>query len=177
MLGNGYYEVRRFKEALGFFQYAIAIAESTSNAGIPFMAYEGRATSLIGLGDYMSGRGLLEQALAKARAIHRRTEEAQTLILLGEASMSVGKGQEAKQYLEAGSRIAQESLYYRPLAQAMFDLFSLYRKEGSLPAATTSLSIALKASQRVGDKYYLPRDFAALAELKVGQKKLSAFAE
>src|SRR5205807_1402723 len=52
------------------------------------------------------------------------------------------------------------------------DLFSLYRKEGSLPAATTSLSIALKASQRVGDKYYLPRDFAALAELKVGQKKL-----
>ena len=50
MLGNGFNEVRRYGEALAFFDRAIKIAAENPDCGFPYMAYEGKGWALAGEG-------------------------------------------------------------------------------------------------------------------------------
>jgi CHAT domain-containing protein len=51
-------------------------------------------------------------------------------------------------------------------ADAMFELATLYRDAGDLPTAEERATDGLEASQRVGDRYYVPRNLTILADLK-----------
>jgi CHAT domain-containing protein len=172
MLGNGYNEVHRFKEALGFFDRALVTVEKTKDAGIPWMAYEGKAVALIGLGQSAQGLRLLENVLAKARGLNRPMEQAEILVLLGHANGMAGDIQLAKQQYQEAARISGQELYYRPLARAMFELANMYREAGDFRAADRALTVGVKASQRLGDRYYLPRDLAVLAEVKAAENRI-----
>ena len=48
----------------------------------------------------------------------------------------------------------------------MFELATLYRDAGDLPTAEERATDGLDASQRVGDRYYVPRNLTVLADLK-----------
>jgi CHAT domain-containing protein len=48
----------------------------------------------------------------------------------------------------------------------MFELATLYRDAGDLPTAEERATDGLDASQRVGDRYYVPRNLTILADLK-----------
>jgi hypothetical protein len=48
MLGNGFNEVRRYGEALAFFDRAIKISGQNPDCGFPYMAYEGKARCSFG---------------------------------------------------------------------------------------------------------------------------------
>src|SRR5579864_591473 len=50
LIGRGFEEVNRHSEALSFFQRAIKLSDAEKDCGLPFMAYEGKAQSLMGLG-------------------------------------------------------------------------------------------------------------------------------
>ncbi|MCU1305001.1 MAG: hypothetical protein JWQ87_5285 [Candidatus Sulfotelmatobacter sp.] len=171
MLGNGYNEVHRFKEALGFFDRALVTAERTKDAGIPWMAYEGKAAALVGLGEPAKGSRLLEDVLAKARRLNRPMEQAEILVLLAHANATAGEMPLAQKQYEEAAKIAEQGLYYRPLARAMFELANMYREVGNLPAADKALTVGVHASRRLGDKYYLPRDLAVLAEVKAAENR------
>jgi len=58
---------------------------------------------------------------------------------------------------------------YRTLAEAAFDLANLDRQAGDLEGASRSVRIALVASRHLGDRYYVPRDLTALAEIKAAE--------
>jgi tetratricopeptide (TPR) repeat protein len=88
MLGNGFNEERRFSEALIMFDRAIAIAQKTPDAGFPFVAYSGKATSLIGLRRTDEAQDVLVRALSVARSQSSRAMVAEILVGLGEASMA-----------------------------------------------------------------------------------------
>lgn len=166
LLGRGFEEVNRHAEAMKFFDRAIKLADRETDSGLPFMAYEGKAQTLLALGRPNDAARLLEDALAKARTQQKRGHEAALLILLGTVAESNAERTHAIQYLEQAGQFATSVQFYRMEADAMFELAKLYRDTGDLLTADARATQGLAASQRVGDRYYLPRNLTILADLK-----------
>jgi CHAT domain-containing protein/tetratricopeptide (TPR) repeat protein len=166
LVGRGFEEVNRHAEALRFFERAIKLAEADPDCGLPFMGYEGKAQALTSLGRTEEAKSVLESALSKARSQEKRGHEAQLLILLGKLEAQTGKRQQALTYLEDAGQFAARVQYYRMEADAMFELATLYRDGGDLATADARATQGLAASQRVGDRYYVPRNLTMLADLK-----------
>jgi CHAT domain-containing protein/tetratricopeptide (TPR) repeat protein len=165
LLGRGFEEVNRHAEAMRFFDRAIKLADG-EGSGLPFMAYEGKAHALVAVGKPNEANAMLQDALAKARTQQKRGHEATLLILLGTVAESIGNRTQAIQYLEQAGQLATSVQFSRMEADAMFELAKLYRDAGDLVTADARATKGLAASQRVGDRYYLPRNLTTLADLK-----------
>src|SRR5207253_7140719 len=63
--------------------------------------------------------------------------------------------------------------FFRTEADAMFELATLYRDAGDLPTAEERATDGLDASQRVGDRYYVPRNLTNLADLKARRGRVN----
>ena len=172
LLGRGFEEVNRHAEAMRFFDRAIKVAEGEKDCGLPFMAYEGKAQALVAMGKPNDARNVLENALVKARAQQKRGHEAQLLILLGTVAASTGDRTRAIQHLEQAGQFASRVQFYRMEADAMFELAKLYRDSGDLATADSRATQGLAASQRVGDRYYVPRNLTVLAALKAQRGRI-----
>lgn len=176
MMGNGFNETKRYGEALAFFERAIKTSRSNSDAGFPFMAYEGESQALAAQGKISEAVDNLNGALSIARANQKRGHEAMILLSLGELALQKGDRQTAMNYLEQAGQIAQRYNFYRTEGQAMIDLAGLYRDAGDLKSAEERATLGVEASKRVGDRYYLPRDLTILADFKA-QRRSTAEAE
>jgi CHAT domain-containing protein len=174
MLGNGFNEERRFSEALIMFDRAIVIAQKTPESGFPFVAYSGKATSLIGLRRTDEAQDVLVRALSVARSQSSRAMVAEILVGLGEASMAANDLDGSKAQLTEAQVIASQLNRIRTLADALFDLAEVDRRLGNAKSAMRALRSGLKASRRLGDRYYVPRDLTALAELQVARGNSTA---
>lgn len=172
LIGNGFEEVNRHAEALRFFERAIKLADGEQESGLPFMAYEGKAQALAALGKPDQAKSLLQDALAKARVQQKKGHEAQLLILLGRLAARTGDTNGAIAYLEQAGQFASNVQFFRMEADAMFDLARLYRDAGDLGTAEARATEGLAASQRAGDRYYVPRNLTMLADLKARRGKL-----
>jgi len=166
MLGNGFNEAKRYGEALAFFERALKVSSSTPDAGFPYMAYEGESAALASQGNVAEARQKLERALAVSKENQKLGHETMILLLLGELAIRTDDRQAATKYLEESGELAQKYNFYRTLGQSMIDLAGLYRDADDLKSAEERAAIGVDASRRVGDRYYLPRDLTALAELK-----------
>ena len=173
MIGNGLVEVNRTSDALMFFERAIKIAEADEDSGLPFMGYEGKAQALVALGRPDEAKRVLQDALAKARSQQKRGHEAQLLIVLGKLAAQNGNKQEAIADLEDAGQFAARVQFYRMEADAMFELAKLYRDSGDLATADDRATQGLVASQRVGDRYYVPRNLTILADLKARRGRIA----
>jgi len=169
MLGDGMEEVNRHNEALMFFDRAINLAQSDKDCGVPFMALEGKAQALIAIGKPEQADKVLRVALAQARSLHKQGHTAQLLIVMAKLATRQGNKQQAIADLEEAGRLATRVHFYRIEADAMFELAKLYRDLGDLATADTRATQGLAASQRVGDRYYVPRNLTVLADLKARQ--------
>ena len=172
MLGNGMVEVNRNSEALVFFERAIKVAETNKDAGFPFMGYEGKAAALVALGRPEEAKRVLEDALANARLQQKQGHSAQLLIVLGKLAAQQGNRREAIADLEDAGQLASQVRFYRTEADAMFDLAELYRDLGDIQTADARATRGLAASQRVGDRYYVPRNLTVLADLKARRGRI-----
>ena len=172
MIGSGLEEEKRYEDALYFFNRAMLIAQRTPDAGFPFLSYEGKANALLALGNADQAKVLLEDALATARQQHKKGHETQTLMLLRELSEKISDRNNAIKCLEQAT-IGTKLGYDRTVGQTMFDLARIYGKEGDIPTADARLTAGLAASQRIGDKYFLPRDLTGLADLKAQEGQTS----
>jgi len=166
MLGNGFEDVKRYAEAIAIFDHVIKLARGTPGAGFPFMAYEGKAAALIGLGKLHEATELLNHALGVARDQHNKAHQTQLLVILGEEAVQAGDSKNAIRCLEEAGIVGQQYGSYYPISQAMFDLAQLYRALGNLKLAEERAAIGLEAERHLGNRYYLPRAFTTLADLK-----------
>jgi CHAT domain-containing protein len=166
MLGNGMVEVNRNAEALMFFERAIKLAEANQDSGFPFMGYEGKSAALVSLGRPDEAKRVLENALVKARLQQKQGHSAQLLIVLGKLAAQQGNEHEAIADLEEAGRLASQVRFYRMEADAVFELAKLYRDLGDIATADARATQGLAASQRVGDRYYVPRNLTVWADLK-----------
>lgn len=173
LLGRGFEEVNRHSEALRFFDRAIKLVNAEKDCGLPFMAYEGKAQALVAMGRADDAKKVLDDALMKARLQNKRGHEAAILILLANVAEKAGDKNQAVAYLENAGQFATDVQFYRMEADAMFELARLYRDGGDLATAEARASQGLEASQRVGDRYYLPRNLAFLADLKARRGRVA----
>jgi CHAT domain-containing protein len=173
LIGRGFEEVNRHTEALRFFERAIKLADAEKDSGLPFMAYEGKAQALVALDKPDEAKAVLEDALNKARSQQKRGHEAQVLILLGKLAVQTGEKKQAITDLEDAAQFSKRVQFFRMEADAMFELAMLYRDAGDLPTAEERATDGLEASQRVGDRYYVPRNLTILADLKARRGRVS----
>ena len=173
LLGTGFEEVNRHAEAMRFFERAIKLADADKDSGLPFMAYEGKAQALVASGRTDEAKRVLEDALTKARSQRKRGHEAQLLILLGRLMAQMGDRTQAITYLEGAGQFATQVQFFRMEADAMFELAKLYRDSGDLATADARATQGLAASQRVGDRYYVPRNLTILADLKARRGRIA----
>lgn len=173
LLGNGFEEANRHAEALKFFERAIRLADGDKDAGLPFMAYEGKAQALMASGQPEAARRVLEDALAKARLQQKQGHEAELLILLSKLAERTGDEQAAITHLEEAGQFARRRQYYSTMADAMFELAKLYRDAGDLATAEARAAEGLTASQHIGDRYFVPRDLTILADLKARRGRVT----
>jgi CHAT domain-containing protein len=174
MLGNGFNEVKRYGEALAFFDRAIKISSENPDSGFPYMAYEGKGWTLAGEGKLDEAWKTLDYGLAAARQNEKFGHQSQILIEEGELAFRAGDKQKAVRYLEEGGDLGRQHAFFRMAAQAMFDLAKIYRDAGDLRSAEDRASIGVEVSRKVGDRYYLPRDLTVLADLKARQGDMPA---
>ena len=172
LLGTGFEEVNRHAEAMRFFERAIKLADADKDSGLPFMAYEGKAQALVASGRTDEAKRVLEDALTKARSQRKRGHEAQLMILLGRLMAQMGDRTQAITYLEGAGQFATQVQFFRMEADAMFELAKLYRDAGDLATADARATQGLAASQRVGDRYYVPRNLTILADLKARRGRI-----
>jgi CHAT domain-containing protein len=172
LLGAGFEEVNRHAEALRFFERAIKLADAEKDSGLPFMAYEGKAQALVASGRTDEAKRVLDDALTKARSQRKRGHEAQLMILLGRLMAQMGDRTQAIAYLEGAGQFATQVQFFRMEADAMFELARLYRDAGDLATADARATQGLAASQRVGDRYYVPRNLTILADLKARRGRI-----
>jgi CHAT domain-containing protein len=173
LIGRGFEEVNRHTEALRFFERAIKLADADRDSGLPFMAYEGKARALVALGKPGEAKAVLDDALGKARSQQKRGHEAELLILLGRLASQTGDRKQAIADLERSAQFSKRVQFFRMEADAMFELATLYRDAGDLPTAEERATDGLDASQRVGDRYYVPRNLTILADLKARRGRVS----
>jgi CHAT domain-containing protein len=173
LIGRGFEEVNRHTEALRFFERAIKLADAEKDSGLPFMAYEGKAQALVALDKPDEAKAVLQDALNKAQSQEKRGHEAQVLILLGKLAAQTGDRKQAIADLESAAQFSKRVQFFRMEADAMFELAILYGDSGDLPTAEERATEGLDASQRVGDRYYVPRNLTILADLKERRGRIS----
>jgi len=173
LIGRGFDEVNRHTEALRFFDRAIKLADADKDSGLPFLAYEGKARALGAMGKAAEAKTVLDDALGKARSQQKRGHEAELLILRGKLASQMGDMDQAIADLESATQFAKRIQLFRIEADAMFELATLYRDAGELPTAEARAMDGLGASQRVGDRYYVPRNLTLLADLKARRGRVS----
>jgi CHAT domain-containing protein len=171
MLGNGFNEERRFPEATTIFKRAIKTAEDNPDAGEPFIAYSGIVAALIGTGDYAQAQQVVEQSLRKARLQNRHIATAEMLMISGDLALAKTDLLGAESFYQQAGQITRQLSFVRGIAESMFALSNVEQRLDHQNAAVRALQIAVSASRRLGDRYYLPRDLTALAELRMADKR------
>ena len=169
--GIGFNEEKRYDEALPLLRYAIKIAEQTPGSGFPFLAYQGLAEALIARGEREESQKVLQKALSTAHQ-NQHGQEAQLLVLMGDACLASNEVEGAKQYFEKAGRLFISIDFARGLDEAMLKLASIYRTQGKLDQAAEALRSGLAAKPGV-DLRYQPRALTALGELRMAQKQFS----
>jgi CHAT domain-containing protein/tetratricopeptide (TPR) repeat protein len=167
LVGDGFNEVKRFAEALAFFDRAIRLANENPDSGFPFRAFEGKSRTLIQQNRLAEAQQMLNQALEVAKRTEQFGDQTEILVLLGELESRTGHTEQAindwRQSVSLGTRYG----WFHMVAKSAFDLSKLYRVSGDLQSADDFASIGVEASRRTGDGYFLPRDLTVLADLKV----------
>jgi CHAT domain-containing protein len=171
MLGNGFNEEHRFPEAVTIFKRAINVAEENPDAGQPFIAYSGIVTALIGTGDYAQAKQIADEALRKAQSEDRQIATAEMLMLAGDLDLAENDLLGAESYYQRAGQITNQLSFVRGITETMFALSNVEQRLDHKKAAVRALQIAVSASRRLGDRYYLPRDLTALAELRMADKR------
>jgi CHAT domain-containing protein len=95
------------------------------------------------------------------------------LIVLGKLTAKQGDKRAAITDLEEAGQLAVRVRFNRMEADAMFELAKLYRDLGDIETADARATHGLAASQRVGDRYYVPRNLTVLADLKARRGRIT----
>lgn len=173
MLGDGFIEVKRYADALGFCDHAIAVGKETPDGGFPFMALECQSQALAGEGKLVKAEDVLNRALVVARENHNLGHETEILVLHGEFALRMGDSEGAKRDWKQAGAIGMKHNFYRPVEQAMLHLATLYHDEGNLEAAEKCAAVGVDAGRSVGDRFLLPWDLTVLADLEASARHIA----
>jgi len=165
LMGNGLTLFGRPEEGIRYFDRALQMVRSTPELDSSTMAVTGKARALVALNKRAEAEKLFQDALDVARRRDRRGLAASVLTELGNLASDAGERNRAIAFYEEAATLASGGQLHRLVATAMFGLARLYRV-GDLEKAEDRAAKGVEASQRVGERYELPRRLAFLAKLR-----------
>src|SRR5262249_27623393 len=133
--------------------------------------YTGKLTALKELGRLDEAEKLAAELLSEARSRQKRVKEAQVLLSSSGVSVARKDYSKATQQLQAAIAMATDGRFDRLLADAQFELASVYRATGDFKNAEQMASEAVSSSQAGGEIYELPKRLQYLAQLKTSSGK------
>ena len=168
-LGNGLVASKLYEQALPYFDKALQIANTTPDAGYPFVTYEQRLDALIGLKQFDAAQALAADILKHARDLHRPAHEGQVLIQAAHLALARGQYTTALSDLEQSLPLSKAAGLIRQLAEAQSLLAAIYQQRGDLPKAQHFAALAAASTQSCGDIWSVPERLQALAEIEIRQ--------
>lgn len=166
VVGNGLVEMGEPREALGYCEILLGIAASLKDMGFPFPAYLGKARALIALHRDGEAKRVLEETLARTRALNAHLQQVDVLIALGKQSWSANQQLAAIDYFKEAAELSRAEDFHHALAWSLYELGRAQQETGQLDQAETTTRLALATMREVEDKYHLPLHLAMLAEIK-----------
>ena len=173
IIAKGLTEFGRADQAMPMFDKAIALTESTPDLNVSLMAYAGKAQALLALQKKVEAAELIDKALGIARQNGSAGYEADLRIQLGLLASKSGDVQEAIDQFRTAADLAASVNGYRLMAVANLHLSQLALKAGKIAEAERASLAGVEASRQTGDRYFLPKHLAHLAELNVARKRYS----
>jgi CHAT domain-containing protein len=170
-IGHGFVQLGSYEDAMGYFDKALKIAATNSDAGYQFVVNEGRLQAFRSMGKLDAAQELADDIIAHARAKQKHVKETQALITASTVATAKNDEPKAVEDLQAAIELAQKGGFTRLLADAQFYLEDIYRKRGDLPKAESLAAAAAEGTQSSGDIYLLPYRLQALAQLQASQSK------
>jgi CHAT domain-containing protein/tetratricopeptide (TPR) repeat protein len=158
-------------QALSYFDRAANVAAKNPDTGYQFLIYTGKLIALKALGRFDDAEKLAAELLSEARARKKHVKEAQVLISLSGVSIARKDYSGAAERLNAAIALAKDGRFGRLLADAQFELASVYRATGDLQKAEQTASEAISSSQAGGEIYELPKRLQYLAQLQTSLGK------
>ena len=172
MVGNGLVEAGEPERGLQYCNRAMQLASVSKDAGFPFLAYQGKARSLVVLHRDAEAQVALTEALAQARSQGDRSAETQLLIVAGHEAESRDTA-EAVRDLKSANDLSEKGGFQHAFAWSALELAKAYRAKVDLEDAETYAVRALAAMRDLNDKYHLPQHLALLADLEARRGEFS----
>ena len=154
------------EQGLGYLDRAAKLAEQTPDSGYQFFISTGKLTALKEMGKLDEAASLADALISEARAKQKYIKETQVLISASGISFARKNYPRAAEQLQSAVQLAKEGRFTRLLADAQFQLASVYRAAGDLPMAEGVAAAAASASQSGGEIYELPKRLQYLAQLQ-----------
>jgi tetratricopeptide (TPR) repeat protein len=170
-IGVGLLDSKMYQQALPYFDNALKIADTTPDAGYPFLTNGARVLTLLGLGQINAAHGLADDIVKHAQEQHRIQQESIALNLTARVAEARNDQRAALSALELSLTLAEAGGYLRDAADAQSLLADVYRTRGDLRTAERFATLAALSTQASADSWSVPQRLKTIAELQVSQSK------
>ena len=174
IIASGLTELGSPDQALRMFDEAIAITESNPDLTASLMAYTGKLQALVSLKRAAEAKELMAKALTMAREKGSVGYEAELRMQLGLLANKSGNLKTAFEELQKAAELAGTIDGHRQVGIANLHISQLALQAGMTAEAEKASLAGLRASRAAGDRYFVPKHLAQLAEVHVAKKQYRA---
>jgi CHAT domain-containing protein len=166
---NGYQSQGLNDQAIQFADRAIALAESTPDAGYPIVARRVRIEVLVHTGRVGTAISEVTTMLGHSEVNSDEEQTADLMITAAQLARAQNDLPGAIEYLEKALEHARTNTYSRMLPQIESDLSEVYRVSGRLSKAEEFARRAAESAQVAGYVFLVPRLLHELAQVQISE--------
>lgn len=156
LVGNGFVEAGQPEAGLKYANTVLKLGSVVPDHGFLYLAYQGKARSLLAMNRTAEAEAVLAAATNRAREEKHNMALAQLLVVSGTI-----------ENLTEAARISDENGFHHVLAWSAIELAKAYRQAGDLDSAELWASKGIRMVRALEDRYHLPQDLSLLADLQV----------
>ncbi len=174
LIGRGIVEFGRYQESLNYLDAAISMAETHPEIAKPMIAYEAKASALVGLKRYDEALHLIDHVLDLSRPRNLRENLAEGLAAKASVLEAKGDWEGAIRYYGEALSFANSVKHWHSVNDINAALARAYEHQGRFDEGMRAIDAAISANRQTPDEiYYVPRNLAIKAEIaaKAGRRR------
>jgi CHAT domain-containing protein len=171
LFGHGYVQLDRAEQALDFYDRALKLASTVRELQFPLMTYLGKGNALVRLGRLQDAKRVLADALAVAERDGAFGYQAELILQQGLIAHQEKDTAGALDLLAKSTELAVKAGGNRIVAEIALEAGRIQRQAARTSEAERTLRTGIDVARRMGERLLLPRLLAALADLRVSDRR------